>query len=184
MNGNASSSKSTMSSPTEHIDSSRPKTSRVSARCVSRAKVRKSTTSRKRFKAPKDKVSEAIQLMQGTEYLIPKSAFRKVVKEIMQGLSPTVKSISIQGINALQEATEHEMASWFNTANVFATLDHRPTIKPQDLQVAAMIHGVDKTKMGLHASRSQIDRLMSTAGYESIFSKVSGFFLLNSSNTF
>ena len=76
----------------------------------------------------------------GTELLIRKLPFQRLVREIVQDFKTDLR-FAHQTIMALQEASEAYLVSLFEDTNLCAIHAKRVTIMPKDMQLARRIHG-------------------------------------------
>jgi len=76
----------------------------------------------------------------GTELLVPKLAFARVVRETAQDHKPDLRFQS-SAIAALHEAAEAYLTALFDDANLCAMHARRVTVMPKDMQLARRIRG-------------------------------------------
>ena len=76
----------------------------------------------------------------GTELLIRKLPFQRLVREIAQDYRSDVRFQSL-AILAIQEASEAFLVSVFEDTNLCAIHGKRVTIMPKDMQLAMRIRG-------------------------------------------
>jgi len=76
----------------------------------------------------------------GTELLIKKLPFQRLVREIAQGFRPDFRFQSA-AVSALQEAAEAHLIGVFEDTNLCAIHAKRVTIMPKDMQLARRIRG-------------------------------------------
>lgn len=67
-----------------------------------------------------------------THMLIPRAAFKRVVKEIGQDFDPTIR-FTKDSYEALQQAAEHEMYKIFECLQILALYRGRQTVLPRDV---------------------------------------------------
>ncbi len=83
---------------------------------------------------------EIRKFQKGTELLIRKLPFQRLVREIAQDFKLGV-CFQSAAIGALQEATEAYLVGLFEDTNICAILSNRVTIMPKDIQLARRIRG-------------------------------------------
>ena len=83
---------------------------------------------------------EIRKYQKGTELLIRKLPFQRLVREIAQDLHPGLRFQS-SAIGALQEASEAYLVGLFEDTNLCAIHAKRVTIMPKDIQLARRIRG-------------------------------------------
>ena len=83
---------------------------------------------------------EIRRYQKGTELLIRKLPFQRLVREIAQDFKSDLRFQST-AVLALQEAAEAYMISLFEDANLCAIHAKRVTIMPKDIQLARRIRG-------------------------------------------
>jgi histone H3 len=83
---------------------------------------------------------EIRKFQKGTELLIKKLPFQRLVREIAQDFKTDLRFQSA-AINALQEASEAYLVGLFEAANICAIHAKRVTIMPKDVQLARRIRG-------------------------------------------
>lgn len=69
-----------------------------------------------------------------THMLIPRAAFKRLVKEIGQDFDPTIR-FAKDSYEALQQAAEHEMYKFFDCAQILALHRRRQTVLPCDFNI-------------------------------------------------
>jgi histone H3 len=82
----------------------------------------------------------------GTELLLRKLPFQRLVREIAQGVRTNLRFQST-AILALQEASEAYLVGLFEDTNLCAIHAKRVTIMPHDIQLARRIRGEKETAM-------------------------------------
>ena len=82
----------------------------------------------------------------GTELLLRKLPFQRLVREIAQGFKTDLRFQST-AILALQEASEAYLVGLFEDTNLCAIHAKRVTIMPHDIQLARRIRGEKDTAM-------------------------------------
>ena len=98
-------------------------------------------------KMPRIEIREPLALREirryqkSTEMLIPKLAFQKCVKEIMETKYGQHYKIQAAALGALQEASEAYVVNLFENTNLCAVHAKRITILPKDIQLARRIRG-------------------------------------------
>lgn len=112
---------------------------------------------------------EIAKLMQGTNYLIPRAPFRRLVKDIIQNYGPY--RMTKDAVDLLQEAIEYEMVNLLYVANKMSELKKKKGVYLADVKVAAMILRLNCSGLHLNASQNVMNKLMDSAGYESIVVK-------------
>ncbi|XP_055307628.1 uncharacterized protein LOC129571802 [Sitodiplosis mosellana] len=85
---------------------------------------------------------EIRRYQRSTELLIPKLPFQRLVREIIQQVSPNIQyRVEVGAMAALQEAAENFATGIFEDANLCATHAKRVTITPKDIDLARRIRG-------------------------------------------
>lgn len=77
----------------------------------------------------------------GTELLIRRQPFQRLVREILGALSPNKFKVQSTALMALQEAAEAYLIGLFEDTNLCAIHARRVTIMPKDIQLARRIRG-------------------------------------------
>ncbi|KAK0518252.1 histone H3.1, partial [Tilletia horrida] len=93
-----------------------------------------------RYKPGTVALREIRRYQKSTELLIRKLPFQRLVREIAQDYRRDVRFQS-SAINALQEATEAYLVSFFEDVNLAAIHAKRVTIMPKDVALARRIRG-------------------------------------------
>lgn len=93
-----------------------------------------------RFRPGTVALREIRKYQKGTELLIRRLPFQRLVREIAQDIKNDVRFQSA-AILALQEAAEAYLVSLFQDTNLAAIHAKRVTIMPKDLQLARRIRG-------------------------------------------
>jgi histone H3 len=93
-----------------------------------------------RFRPGTVALQEIRKYQRGTELLIRKLPFQRLVKEIAQDFKTDLRFQS-SAILALQEATEAYLVGLFEDTNLCAIHAKRVTIMPRDMQLARRIRG-------------------------------------------
>ena len=75
---------------------------------------------------------------QSTELLIRKWSFQKLVSELVQEITPSLR-FQTSALKALQEATESYMVGLVEDSNLCVTHTRHVTIMPKDMQLAHRI---------------------------------------------
>jgi histone H3 len=83
---------------------------------------------------------EIRKYQKGTELLIKRAPFKRVVREIMHKFQPGF-CIQLPALEALQEASEAYLVGVFEDTNLCAIHAKRVTIMPKDMQLAIRIRG-------------------------------------------
>lgn len=83
---------------------------------------------------------EIRKFQKGTELLIPRLPFQKLVREIAQGFLPDLRFQSA-AVSALQEAAEAYLVGLYEDTNLCAIHAKRVTIMPKDIQLARRVRG-------------------------------------------
>lgn len=84
---------------------------------------------------------EIRQYQNGSDLLIRRLPFARLVREIQQGLARQTYSWQASAILALQEAAEAHLIGLFEDTNLCAIHAKRVTIMPKDMQLARRIRG-------------------------------------------
>jgi histone H3/H4 len=79
-----------------------------------------------------------------TENLIPKAAFKRVVREILAGISPDMR-VTRQAFAALQEEAEAHIVRSMGATNLIALHGKRQTITAKDMRLSNQLRGVPTT---------------------------------------
>ncbi|KAK0559549.1 histone H3.1 [Tilletia horrida] len=93
-----------------------------------------------RYKPGTVALREIRRYQKSTELLIRKLPFQRLVKEIAQDYHDSIRFQS-SAINALQEASEAYLVSFFEDVNAAAIHAKRVTITPKDVALARRIRG-------------------------------------------
>jgi len=95
-----------------------------------------------RFRPGTVALREIRRFQKSTELLIRKLPFQRLVREIIQDVSPG-QGFRVQSaaVGALQEAAEAYLVGLFEDANLCAIHAKRVTIMPKDIQLARRIRG-------------------------------------------
>jgi histone H3 len=83
---------------------------------------------------------EIRKFQSSTELLIPKMAFVRLVREILQGLKADAR-VEGRAVEALQEASEMYLTGLFESANLCACHAKRVTLMCKDITLARRIRG-------------------------------------------
>ena len=83
---------------------------------------------------------EIRKFQSSTELLIPKMAFGRLVREIVQGLKADAR-LEARALEALQEASEMYLTGLFESANLCAVHAKRVTLMCKDITLARRIRG-------------------------------------------
>ena len=84
---------------------------------------------------------EIRRYQKGTELLMRKAPFQRLVKEIAQDFAKSPKRMQATAVQALQEADEAFGVTCFEDSNLCAIHAKRVTVMPKDLQLVAKIKG-------------------------------------------
>jgi len=95
---------------------------------------------KRRHRPGKVALREIRNYQKGTDLLIRKLPFQRLVKEVMQGFKVNYRMQSA-AILALQEAAEAYLIGLFEDTNMCAVHAKRVTIQPKDMQLARRIRG-------------------------------------------
>jgi len=95
---------------------------------------------KRRHRPGKVALREIRKYQKGTDLLIRKLPFQRLVKEVMQGFKVNYRMQSA-AILALQEAAEAYLIGLFEDTNMCAVHAKRVTIQPKDMQLARRIRG-------------------------------------------
>jgi histone H3 len=93
-----------------------------------------------RFRPGTVALREIRKYQKGTNLLIRKQPFARLVREIMQDFKSDFR-YQTHAIQALQEAAEAYLTSLFEDTNLCAIHAKRVTIMPKDMQLARRIRG-------------------------------------------
>ena len=85
-------------------------------------------------------LKEIKRLQKGTEHLMSRLPFQRLVREIARGIVPDIR-FSSQALLACQEAAECYLVSLFEDSYQCALHAKRVTLMPKDLQLARRIRG-------------------------------------------
>jgi len=94
----------------------------------------------KRYRPGTVALREIRRYQKGTELLIRKLPFQRLVREIAQDVSTELRFQSA-ALGALQEASEAYLVGLFEDTNLCAIHARRVTIMPKDIQLARRIRG-------------------------------------------
>jgi histone H3 len=83
---------------------------------------------------------EIRKYQKGTDLLIRKLPFQRLVREIAQGFRTDLRFQS-SAIGAIQESCEAYLVSLFEDTNLCAIHAKRVTIQPKDIQLARRLRG-------------------------------------------
>ena len=96
---------------------------------------------KRRFRPGTVALREIRQLQRGTEMLIRRRAFQRVVREIAARVGGEDLRFQSSALAALQEAAEAYLSTLFEDTNLCAIHAGRVTIMPRDMQLARRIRG-------------------------------------------
>lgn len=101
------------------------------------------TRRKHRFRPGTVALREIRRYQKGTELLLRKLPFQRLVREIAQEMAPGTGDLRFQAsaIAALQEAAEMFLVETFDQANLCAIHAKRVTIFPKDLELARRLAG-------------------------------------------
>lgn len=85
-------------------------------------------------------VREIRKYQKSTKPLIPKTAFNRLVREIMQDFKPDMR-IQPEAFAAMQEAVEEYVVTLFQESNMIAVSAKRETVSPREMQLARRLRG-------------------------------------------
>merc|ERR1712139_503770 len=94
----------------------------------------------RRYRPGTKALMEIKKLQKGTDLLLRKLPFQRLVREMAQDLQ-----FQSQAMAALQEATEAYMISLFEDCNLCALHAKRVTIMPKDMTLARRLRGDSNT---------------------------------------
>lgn len=96
-----------------------------------------------RFRPGTVALREIRKYQKGTDLLIPKLPFQRLVKEVVQDMASSGQGLRLQShaLEALREASEAYLTSLFEDTNLCAIHAKRVTIMPKDMQLARRIRG-------------------------------------------
>ena len=95
---------------------------------------------KRRFKPGTKALMEIRKYQKGTDVVIPKRAFQRLVREIAKDFK-TDLCFTAPSLNALQEATEYYLIGLLDDSNICAIHSKRVTVSPKDVQLALRIRG-------------------------------------------
>ena len=95
---------------------------------------------RRRYRPGTVALQEIRRYQKGTELLIRKLPFQRLVREIAQDFKADLRFQS-SAVAALQEASESYLVGLFEDTNLCALHARRVTIMPKDMQLARRIRG-------------------------------------------
>lgn len=95
---------------------------------------------KRRFKPGQLALREIKRLQKGTDLLIPRLPFQRLVREIARGYNQEIR-FSIQGLMALQESAECYLSGLFEDSFMCALHAKRVTLMAKDMQLARRIRG-------------------------------------------
>jgi histone H3 len=98
----------------------------------------------RRYRPGTKALMEIKRLQKGTDLLLRKLPFQRLVREIASEMSQDLMFQS-QAMAALQEATEAYMISLFEDCNLCALHAKRVTIMPKDMTLARRLRGDSNT---------------------------------------
>lgn len=87
-------------------------------------------------------VREIRKFQKSTDRIIPRAPFTRLVKELAQGVSKTDYRWQDSSIEALQEATEAFLATFFEDVRLCAQHAQRVTIDRRDIALVKRFHGL------------------------------------------
>lgn len=96
---------------------------------------------KRRMRPGERALREIRQYQNGSDLLIRRLPFARLVREIQQGLARQTYSWQASAILALQEAAEAHLIGLFEDTNLCAIHAKRVTIMPKDMQLARRIRG-------------------------------------------
>ncbi len=96
--------------------------------------------SRKKYRPGQVALREIRKYQKGTELLLRKLPFQRLVKEVTERIKPGFRFQSM-ALQALQEAVESYLVGLFEDTNLIAIHAKRVTIMSKDLQLARRIRG-------------------------------------------
>ena len=94
-----------------------------------------------RFRPGTVALREIRKYQRGTDLLIQKRPFQRLVREIAQRVAPAGTRFQSAAIMALQNATETFTVELFGHANLCAIHARRVTVMPRDIKLACRIRG-------------------------------------------
>jgi histone H3 len=109
------------------------KSNRNGVLCAPKTRVR-------RYKPAQNALREIRKYQKGTDLVIRKTAFQRMVREVATGLYPGLRFQS-SALLALQEAAEAYLTEFFSETNICATLAGRYTVMPKDMYLVRRIRG-------------------------------------------
>ena len=94
----------------------------------------------RRFRPGVKALKEIRRYQKGTELLIKKLAFQRVVKEIASAIAPKIR-FQTKALEVLQESSEAYLIRTFEDANLCAIHAKRITNDPRDISLALRLRG-------------------------------------------
>ncbi|PWA26365.1 hypothetical protein CCH79_00018158, partial [Gambusia affinis] len=102
------------------------------------------TPKKRRFRPGTRALMEIRKYQKSTDFLIRKTSFARLVREICQRFSLTALRWQVYALMALQEAAEAFLVLLLSDANLCAIHAKRVTVFPRDIQLARRLRGVDR----------------------------------------
>lgn len=100
-------------------------------------------TKKRRYRPGTVALREIRRYQKTTDLLIPKACFNKLIREIADSESLSLRNVRFQrsALAAIQEAAEMYLTLLFEDTNLCAIHARRVTIRPEDMQLARRIRG-------------------------------------------
>ncbi|XP_005810061.1 histone H3-like centromeric protein A [Xiphophorus maculatus] len=98
---------------------------------------------KRRFRPGTRALMEIRKYQKSTDFLIRKTSFARLVREVCQGYSITAFRWQVYALMALQEAAEAFLVLLLSDANLCAIHAKRVTVFPRDIQLAKRLRGVN-----------------------------------------
>ncbi|CAK6980864.1 histone H3-like centromeric protein A [Scomber scombrus] len=98
---------------------------------------------KRRFRPGTRALMEIRKYQKGTDLLLRKGPFSRLVREVCQSISHEDLRWQVYALMALQEAAEAFLVRLFADANLCAIHAKRVTLFPRDVQLARRIRGAD-----------------------------------------
>ncbi|KAK5639421.1 hypothetical protein RI129_011913 [Pyrocoelia pectoralis] len=116
--------------------------SRITPKKKKKRPVRLLQIGRKVFRVYKSIIRDIIKLQTSTKLLIPRSSFKRLVKEIIAECSQNDLRIQKLAVEALQEAAEAFLTHLFEDANIYCEHAHRITLIAKDVGIGRFLRNM------------------------------------------
>ena len=101
---------------------------------------KRSDVKKRRYRPGTVALREIRQFQKGTDLLIPKLPFQRLVKDILQDFRVEFR-FQQMGVEALQHAAEAFLVEVFENANMCSLSAKRVTLMPRDIRVTRSLRG-------------------------------------------